>query len=313
MPFAFKLPDLGEGVAEGEVVRWMVREGDEVTEDQPLVEVLTDKATVEIPSPRAGRVLRLGAAEGERVPVGHVLIEIEEGVAVEPSAAPAAVEESTAPAAGAAEAGPSFSPTVRPAAKEAAGLLRAVEATPAVRALARELGVDLTQVEGHGRRRTHPSRRREARRGHARRARRGRPGTGHGARDGNAGGGLCSGCRRARARIGGRARVPLRGLRRGRSPRPWPSATRAVPALHVRRRGRRERGRRRSRAPRRPRPRRQASSSPTSRTCCALSAPRSAPFRCSTRASTTSARRSCSRSASTWHRDGGAPTASRCR
>ena len=153
MPFAFKLPDLGEGVAEGEVVRWLVREGDEIAEDQPLAEVLTDKATVEIPSPRAGRVLRLGAAEGERVPVGHVLVEIEEREAGDAAASPdSPAEEATAPAAGSAEAeaGPSFSPTVRPAAKEAAGLLRAVEATPAVRALARELGIDLTQVKASG-------------------------------------------------------------------------------------------------------------------------------------------------------------------
>jgi len=153
VPFAFKLPDLGEGVAEGEVVRWLVREGDEIAEDQPLAEVLTDKATVEIPSPRAGRVLRLGAAEGERVPVGHVLVEIEEREAGDAAASPdSPAEEATAPAAGSAEAeaGPSFSPTVRPAAKEAAGLLRAVEATPAVRALARELGIDLTQVKASG-------------------------------------------------------------------------------------------------------------------------------------------------------------------
>jgi pyruvate dehydrogenase E2 component (dihydrolipoamide acetyltransferase) len=163
MPFAFKLPDLGEGVAEGEVVRWLVAEGDTVAEDQPLAEVLTDKATVEIPSPRAGRVVRLGAAEGERVPVGHVLVEIEEnGAASEGVAAdahttfrssdetPPATAAEASPGPGATDAGPSFSPTVRPAAKEAAGLLRAVEATPAVRALARELGVDLTQVEGTG-------------------------------------------------------------------------------------------------------------------------------------------------------------------
>jgi len=162
MAFEFKLPDLGEGVAEGEVVRWLVREGDTVAEDQPLAEVLTDKATVEIPSPRAGRILRLGAAEGERVPVGHVLVEIEEGAASEgvvseahtssrssDTTPPAAVAEAS-PSPAATDAGPSFSPTVRPAAKEAAGLLRAVEATPAVRALARELGVDLTQVEGTG-------------------------------------------------------------------------------------------------------------------------------------------------------------------
>ena len=162
MAFEFKLPDLGEGVAEGEVVRWLVREGDTVAEDQPLAEVLTDKATVEIPSPRAGRILRLGAAEGERVPVGHVLVEIEESSAGSEGAssnaqhlrssdeAPPSPANEASPHVPASDTGPSFSPTVRPAAKEAAGLLRAVEATPAVRALARELGVDLTQVEGTG-------------------------------------------------------------------------------------------------------------------------------------------------------------------
>ncbi|HEV8481228.1 MAG TPA: dihydrolipoamide acetyltransferase family protein [Candidatus Eisenbacteria bacterium] len=162
MAYEFKLPDLGEGVAEGEVVRWLVREGDTVAEDQPLAEVLTDKATVEIPSPRAGRILKLGAAEGERVPVGHVLVEIEETDAGSEGASsnaqnlrssdetPPAPASDASPNPSAADTGPSFSPTVRPAAKEAAGLLRAVEATPAVRALARELGVDLTQVEGTG-------------------------------------------------------------------------------------------------------------------------------------------------------------------
>jgi pyruvate dehydrogenase E2 component (dihydrolipoamide acetyltransferase) len=165
MAFEFKLPDLGEGVAEGEVVRWLVAEGDTVAEDQPLAEVLTDKATVEIPSPRAGRIVRLGAAEGERVPVGHVLVEIAENSPASEAVASGAQQptsfrspEATTPAAGAEAASgasasaqaPSFSPTVRPAAKEAANLLRAVEATPAVRALARELNVDLTQVQGTG-------------------------------------------------------------------------------------------------------------------------------------------------------------------
>src|SRR5689334_4746317 len=90
MEFEFKLPDIGEGVAEAEIVAWRVAEGDTVAEDQPLVEVLTDKATVEIPSPRAGVVVRLGAAQGATVPVGSVLVEIE--VAGEaPAASPAHV------------------------------------------------------------------------------------------------------------------------------------------------------------------------------------------------------------------------------
>jgi pyruvate dehydrogenase E2 component (dihydrolipoamide acetyltransferase) len=156
MAYEFKLPDLGEGVAEGEVVRWLVKEGEMVAEDQPLAEVLTDKATVEIPSPRAGRILRLGAAEGERVPVGHVLVEIDEdaSIAIAVEAESRASSHPVAPPAGADAApspsAPAFSPTVRPAALEAAGLLRAVEATPAVRSLARELRVDLAQVKGSG-------------------------------------------------------------------------------------------------------------------------------------------------------------------
>ena len=77
MIYEFRLPDIGEGVAEGEVVRWLVKEGDLLHEDQPMVEVMTDKATVEIPTPRAGRVLRRCFAEGQICPVGKVLIEID--------------------------------------------------------------------------------------------------------------------------------------------------------------------------------------------------------------------------------------------
>jgi len=65
MIYEFKLPDIGEGVVEGEVVRWLVQEGDQVREDQPLVEVMTDKATVEIPAPRAGRVAQRMYAESK--------------------------------------------------------------------------------------------------------------------------------------------------------------------------------------------------------------------------------------------------------
>ena len=71
MANAFKLPDLGEGLTEGEVARWLVAEGQEIAEDDPLVEIQTDKATVEIPSPYAGTVLGILVAEGELVPVGH--------------------------------------------------------------------------------------------------------------------------------------------------------------------------------------------------------------------------------------------------
>src|SRR5919202_2222090 len=76
MPYELKLPDLGEGLTEGEVARWLVREGQEIAEDDPLVEVQTDKTTVEIPSPAAGRVTRILVGEGEVVAVGTVLVVI---------------------------------------------------------------------------------------------------------------------------------------------------------------------------------------------------------------------------------------------
>src|SRR4249920_136153 len=76
MASAFTLPDLGEGLTEGEVARWLVAEGQEIAEDDPLVEILTDKTTVEIPSPAAGVVSRILVGEGEVVPVGTLLVVI---------------------------------------------------------------------------------------------------------------------------------------------------------------------------------------------------------------------------------------------
>src|SRR5215470_11543808 len=78
MAFEFHLPDIGEGVVEGEIDAWKVKEGDTVALDQPIVEIMTDKATVEIPSPRAGTIAKLNFKEGEVCPVGQVLLEIEE-------------------------------------------------------------------------------------------------------------------------------------------------------------------------------------------------------------------------------------------
>ena len=79
MAFQFRLPDIGEGVVEGEVVRWLVKVGDVLREDQPMVEVMTDKATVEIPSPKAGRVLSIDAPEGKLCAVGQVMLTIDTG------------------------------------------------------------------------------------------------------------------------------------------------------------------------------------------------------------------------------------------
>src|SRR5215210_4140558 len=87
MAFEFKLPDLGEGVAEGEVARWLVETGQEIAEDDPLVEIQTDKATVEVPSPAAGIVSEILVQAGELVPVGTPLVVIGDGDVPAPAAA----------------------------------------------------------------------------------------------------------------------------------------------------------------------------------------------------------------------------------
>src|SRR5215210_3428757 len=74
MAYEFKLPDLGEGLTEGEIARWLVSVGQEIAEDDPLVEIQTDKTTVEIPSPAAGKVAQILVGEGELVPVGTPLV-----------------------------------------------------------------------------------------------------------------------------------------------------------------------------------------------------------------------------------------------
>ena len=88
MAYEFKLPDLGEGLTEGEIARWLVQEGQEVAEDDPLVEIQTDKTTVEIPSPAAGVISRISSQEGDVVPVGTVLVVIGEDGAARPSRRP---------------------------------------------------------------------------------------------------------------------------------------------------------------------------------------------------------------------------------
>ena len=85
MAYSFKLPDLGEGLTEGEVARWLVAEGQEISEDDPLVEIQTDKATVEVPSPYGGTVLEIRVREGEVAPVGAVLVVIGEAGEKHPS------------------------------------------------------------------------------------------------------------------------------------------------------------------------------------------------------------------------------------
>src|SRR6266496_1998942 len=93
--YELKLPDLGEGLTEGEIARWLVAEGQEVAEDDPLVEIQTDKTTVEIPSPAAGKIARILVAEGEVVPVGTVLVVIGEPLESRPEQPPAARAQAT--------------------------------------------------------------------------------------------------------------------------------------------------------------------------------------------------------------------------
>src|SRR5688500_20004754 len=85
----FRLPDLGEGVTEAEIDRWLVKEGDVIEEDAPLVEVITDKASAEIPSPFAGTIVKIHAQAGEVVPVGTTLVTVEENGVAPGTIAPA--------------------------------------------------------------------------------------------------------------------------------------------------------------------------------------------------------------------------------
>ena len=140
MAYEFKLPDLGEGLTEAEIARWLVKEGAEIAEDAPLVEVQTDKTTVEIPSPRAGTVLKILVAEGTVAPVGAVLVVIgEEGEQLL-----RAVDETQSDGGDDAEETEPLVAVV-PASPDAA-----VRATPAVRRLARSLGVELLDIQGTG-------------------------------------------------------------------------------------------------------------------------------------------------------------------
>ncbi|WP_426746058.1 dihydrolipoamide acetyltransferase family protein [Myxococcus faecalis] len=137
--FEFKLPDLGEGVMEGELVKWHVKAGDVVKEDQVLAEVMTDKATVTVPSPKAGRVIQTHGKEGDIAKVHHPLVTMEiEG------AAPVQAAGHGAPAPAASAAAPAQ------AAAAASTQATKVLATPVTRRMAREHGLDLTTISGSG-------------------------------------------------------------------------------------------------------------------------------------------------------------------
>lgn len=134
--FTFKLPDIGEGIAAAEIVHWHLAVGDMIGEDQPLVDMMTDKATVEIESPVAGKVVQIAGKPGEAVPIGAMLavIEVEGEAEAPPTPAPVKVESRPAPV----KEAPAQDLAPRPT------------ASPAVRARAKDLGIDLAQVKHDG-------------------------------------------------------------------------------------------------------------------------------------------------------------------
>lgn len=147
MPFEFKFPDVGEGIAEGLIVKWRVAEGENVTQDQALVEIETDKAIVEIPSPKAGKVIKHHFAENETVRVGEVLVTIDVGgketvqeQTATPQRAPAVVGELSEDL--------GFSTTTKAPIERAATTIPPT--MPRVRQIAQELGVDLASIHGTG-------------------------------------------------------------------------------------------------------------------------------------------------------------------
>lgn len=144
--FEFKLPDLGEGVMEGELVKWHVKEGDTVKEDDVIAEVMTDKATVTVPSPKAGRVLKTHGKEGEMAKVHQLLVTLEvEGAVPAQAGGHAAHGGHAAPTA--------QSPKAEPmAAKGGNGAVPATKvlATPLTRRMAREHGLNLAEIAGSG-------------------------------------------------------------------------------------------------------------------------------------------------------------------
>ncbi len=132
--YVFKLPDIGEGVTEGEIVKWHVKEGDAISKDQDMVEIMTDKVTVRIPSPVNGKVSKIMFPEGQVVQVGTVLLQVDDG-----SASPAAPAEAVeAPAA------------QKPSPQIQAAKSGTATASPAVRRIARDRGISLTDVTGTG-------------------------------------------------------------------------------------------------------------------------------------------------------------------
>jgi pyruvate dehydrogenase E2 component (dihydrolipoamide acetyltransferase) len=151
MPTAFKLPELGENVEAGDVLSVLVAEGDAIEQDQPVLELETDKATIEVPSSIGGTVQKVHVKEGDKVKVGQVILTVDEaGKRKTPAAKKEGVGEVTAEAEReeAAPVSPPTEPPTEPARELTPGV--AAPAAPSVRRLAREIGVDINSVSGSG-------------------------------------------------------------------------------------------------------------------------------------------------------------------
>ncbi len=143
----FRLPDIGEGLTEAEIVRWLVGVGDEVESDQPIVEVETDKAVVEIPSPFAGVVVSLGGEEGDVIEVGEVLLTIGEPGEAPVESEPEPTRREPEPIVGTLS---DDAETLSPLASDESTVPQSIKALPVVRKLARDNDIDLETIEGSG-------------------------------------------------------------------------------------------------------------------------------------------------------------------
>jgi len=143
LAYEFKLPDIGEGVSEAEIIKWMVKEGEKVREDQPLVEVMTDKVNVQIPSPRTGTVSRIAIREGETAKVGETLMVIAEDGGAAGSAPPSTLATTLTQT-------PARAPAPVMSQPGSSQIPIQTTATPATRKLARELGIEIATVIGTG-------------------------------------------------------------------------------------------------------------------------------------------------------------------
>lgn len=137
MTYEFRFPDVGEGITEGELVKWLVKVGDKVKEDQPVAKVETDKAVAEVPSPKTGTITKLNVKEGETIKVGQVLFTLEES-------------DKSVSVVGSLEEAPVYEAKKElPKPKEVIAE-KQILATPSVRALAKQLNIDITKLTGTG-------------------------------------------------------------------------------------------------------------------------------------------------------------------